>query len=155
MIPFLPYPQPEVWIAWLFSPGETTSLREAKLGIHTSFISLKNRSCVASSPQWKDWVNTHTHTHIYIYIYIYFFGLISFVSLYIIISIIVSCRPPDIGIMVRVSANGPGNLCRVLAKTQKMVLDASLIDTQRYKVRIKGKVENSGERSSAIPYNLV
>ena len=43
----------------------------------------------------------------------------------------------------------------VIPKTQKMVLDASLLNTQQYKVRIKGKVEKARERSSALPYNLV
>ena len=33
-----------------------------------------------------------------------------------------------------------------------MVLDISLFNTQQYKVRIKGKVELSGERSSALSY---
>ena len=33
-----------------------------------------------------------------------------------------------------------------------MVLDTSLLDTQQYKVRIKGKVEQSRDRSSAFPY---
>ena len=36
-----------------------------------------------------------------------------------------------------------------------MVLDASLSNTQHYKVRHKGKVEQSKERSSAFPYTLV
>ena len=62
----------------------------------------------------------------------------------------------DIGLAVRVFANGPGDLGsipgRVIPKTQKMVLDASLLNTQHYKVRIKGKVEQSRERSSAIFY---
>ena len=44
---------------------------------------------------------------------------------------------------------------RALPKTLKMVLDASLLNTQHYKVRIKGKVEKSRERSSALPYTLV
>ena len=65
----------------------------------------------------------------------------------------------DIGIMVRVFANGPGNLGsipdRVIPKTFKMVLDASLLNTQHYKVQIKGKVEKSRERSSTLPYTLV
>ena len=56
---------------------------------------------------------------------------------------------PDIGIAVRVFANGPGDMGsipgRVIPKTQKMVLDASFLNTQRYKVRIKGKVEQSRE----------
>ena len=36
-----------------------------------------------------------------------------------------------------------------------MVLDTSLINTQQYKVYIKGKVEQSRERSSALPYTPV
>ena len=55
--------------------------------------------------------------------------------------------------MVKVFADGPGDLGsilgRVIPKTQKMVLDATLLNTQQYKVRIKGKVEQSRERSSA------
>ena len=58
--------------------------------------------------------------------------------------------------MSRVFANGPGdrgsNLGRVIPKTLKMVLDATLLNTQHYKVRIKGKVEQSRQRSSALPY---
>ena len=50
--------------------------------------------------------------------------------------------------MGRVFANGPGDLRsipgHVIPKTLKMVLDASLLSTQQYKVRIKGKVEKSG-----------
>ena len=34
---------------------------------------------------------------------------------------------------------------------QKMVFDTSLFNIQHYKVRIKGKVEQSRERSSALP----
>ena len=49
------------------------------------------------------------------------------------------------GLAVRVFANGLGDLGsilgRVIPKTQKMVLDASLLNTQHYKVRIKSKVE--------------
>ena len=44
---------------------------------------------------------------------------------------------------------------RVIPKTLKMVLGASLLNTQHYKVRIKGKVEKSWERSSALSYTLV
>ena len=57
--------------------------------------------------------------------------------------------------MVRVFANGPGDLGsipgRVIPKTLKMVLDASLLNTHHYKVGIKGKVEKSRERSSTPP----
>ena len=40
-------------------------------------------------------------------------------------------------------------------RLKKMVLNASLLNTQHYKVRIKGKVEKSRERSSAFSYTLV
>ena len=43
---------------------------------------------------------------------------------------------------------------RVIPKTLKIVLDTSLLNTQQYKVRIKGKVELSRERSSALHYTL-
>ena len=76
---------------------------------------------------------------IYIYIYIYIL--------------------PDIGIMVRVFANGPGDLglipCRFIPKTQKRVLDASLLNTHYFKKRIKGKVGQSWEKSSALRYIMV
>ena len=35
-----------------------------------------------------------------------------------------------------------------------MVLDASLLNTQHYKVWIKGKVEQSRERISALPLHI-
>ena len=64
-----------------------------------------------------------------------------------------------IGLMSRVFANGPGDqgsiAGRVMPKTQKMVLNASLLNNQHYKVEIKGKVEQSREWSNALPYTLV
>ena len=61
--------------------------------------------------------------------------------------------------MVRVFTNSPGNLGSIpdqfIPKTQKMLLDASLLDTQLYNSRIKGKVELSRERNSALLYTLV
>ena len=61
-----------------------------------------------------------------------------------------------IGQMSRVFANGPGDQGSipgwVIPKTQKMALDAALFNTQHYKVRIKGKVEQSREWSSNLPY---
>ena len=48
-----------------------------------------------------------------------------------------------IGLISRVFTNGLG--ARVLPRTQKTVLDAALLSTQHYKVRIKGKVEQSRE----------
>ena len=56
--------------------------------------------------------------------------------------------------MSKVLAKDPGDPGsipgRVIPKTFKMVLDTSLLNTQQYKVRIKGKVEQSRERSSAL-----
>ena len=40
-------------------------------------------------------------------------------------------------------------------KKKKKVLDVSLLNTQYYKVGIKGKVEKSREKSSALPFTLV
>ena len=44
---------------------------------------------------------------------------------------------------------------RVVPKTFKMVLDTSLLNIQHNKVRIKGKVEQSKEKSSDFPYTSV
>ena len=44
---------------------------------------------------------------------------------------------------------------QVIPKTLKMVLDTSLLNTQQYKVCIKGIVEQSRERSRALPYTSV
>ena len=63
------------------------------------------------------------------------------------------------GLVDRVFANGLGDLRsipgRVIPKTLKVVLDTSLLNTQQYKVRIKGKVEQSRERSSTLPNTSV
>ena len=61
-----------------------------------------------------------------------------------------------IGLMSRVFPNGLGNWGsipgRLLPKTQKMVLASDFLNTQYYKVRIKGKMEESIEWSSALSY---
>ena len=66
---------------------------------------------------------------------------------------------PAICLMSRVFANGSGDRGsirgRIIPKTQKMVLDAALINTQHYKVRINGKVLQSREWSSTLPYPSV
>ena len=63
------------------------------------------------------------------------------------------------GLVGWVFANSPGDWGsiqgRVISKTLKMVLDTSLLNTQQHKVRIKGKVEQSRERSSALSYTSV
>ena len=59
-----------------------------------------------------------------------------------------------IGLVDRVFANGPADLGlipgRIIPKTLKMVLDTTLLN----KVGIKGKVEQSRERSSAPALHL-
>ena len=87
----------------------------------------------------KTWISKHWHhkckpqIRTYIYIYIYIIGLVG-----------------------RVFANGPGDLGsipgRVIPKTLKMVLDNSLFNTQQYKIRFKGKMKPSRERSRTFPY---
>ena len=63
------------------------------------------------------------------------------------------------GLVGRVFANGTRDLGSIpgciIPKILKMVLDASFLNTQQYKVRIKGKVEQSKERSSTLPYTSV
>ena len=44
---------------------------------------------------------------------------------------------------------------QVIPKTQKVVLDTSLLNTQHYKECFKSKVKQSRERSSTLPYTLV
>ena len=61
--------------------------------------------------------------------------------------------------MLRVLANDPGHLGsipgRVIPKTKKILLDASLLNIHPYKVRIKGKVEPFREKGIALPDTLV
>ena len=64
-----------------------------------------------------------------------------------------------IGQISRVFTNGPEDRDsipgRVIPKTQKMLLDGALLNTQNYKVRIKGKEEKSREWSGALAYTSV
>ena len=63
------------------------------------------------------------------------------------------------GLKSRVFANNLGDRGsipgRAIPKTQKMVLDSALLSTQHFKVRIKGKVVQSWEWSSVLPYSSV
>ena len=62
-------------------------------------------------------------------------------------------------------ANGPGDWgsipvgvipkTREIPMTRKLVLDFALLNNQHYKVAIKGKVEQSKEKSSALSYSSV
>ena len=61
--------------------------------------------------------------------------------------------------MSRVFGNGTGDWGsirgQIIPKTQKMVLYAAYINTQHYKVRVKGKVEPSREWSNSLLYTAV
>ena len=61
--------------------------------------------------------------------------------------------------MNRAFTNGPGDQGSIpgrdIPKTQKMVLEAALFNTQYYKVRIKVKVEQSREWSCTLSYTSV
>ena len=73
---------------------------------------------------------------------------------------LMACQPNRlISLVGRVFANDPGDLGSIpghaIPKTLKMVLDTFLLNTQQYKVRIEGKVEQARERSSTLPYTSV
>ena len=90
---------------------------------------LKYLTCVTSCQWLMRWVNTYWYFHI---LYI---GLMSWVFL-----------------------NGLRDWVQSKVEsyqTQKMVLDPALLNTQHYKVRIKGKVEQSREWSSILFYTSV
>ena len=73
--------------------------------------------------------------------------------------IIIMYRYQPNGQMSKVFANGLRDwgsiLGRIIPKTHKMVLDAALLNTQYYKVRINSKAEQSREWSSDLPYTSV
>ena len=62
-------------------------------------------------------------------------------------------------LVVRVFANGlvdrSSNLRSRHSKDTKMLLDTALLNRRNYNVRIKGKVELTMERSSALLYTSV
>ena len=59
------------------------------------------------------------------------------------------------GLMSRVFGNGPEDLGSIPGcfkpKTLKIVLDTSLLNTQKYKVRIKGKCKNADKGVATSP----
>ena len=61
--------------------------------------------------------------------------------------------------MDRMLTNGLGDLGPILghfiSKSLKMAHDTSLLNTQKYKLRIKSKMKQSRERSWALPYTSV
>ena len=119
--------------------------------------------------------HTHTHTHACIYIYIYIYVCVCvcvcifwhhfFIDTYLIehnwifLSTYFFVKPFELPYwsyyIWRELYQVPWDLGsipgRVILKTLKMVPDTSLLNTQQYKVRIEGKVEQSRERSSSLP----
>ena len=89
-------------------------------------------------------MRAHTHTHTHTHFNSHFDPFVN--------------KHEVFGLMNSVFANGPGDRGsipgRVIPKTQKMALDASLVNTQHYKVWMKGKVGQSREWSSALPNTL-
>ena len=47
------------------------------------------------------------------------------------------------------------SLVKSYQRLKEIVVDTSLLNTQHYKVHIKNKEEQSREKSSTLPYNLV
>ena len=57
--------------------------------------------------------------------------------------------------MSRMFANGLQDPRSSHTKDSKMIFDAALLNTQPYYLKIKGKVEQSREWNSALPYTSV
>ena len=124
--------------------------------------SLKNK-CIN---QWLKKMLKIIHFIKKAFFHYYFLYLLTFhfnpvvLKMYLMISsTLLMCIDWAIGLISRVFTNSqrdrgpiPG---RVIPKTQKMVLDTTLLNTQHYKIRIKGKVKQPRERSSTLPYTSV
>ena len=103
------------------------------------------------------YVSTLAPSPEYNILYEVFEGFICFCILYIFFYFIYFFETGLLAEWVKCLPNGPGDPGsipgRLIPKTLKMVLDTSLLNTQQYKLRIEGKVEQSWERSSALPYS--
>ena len=90
------------------------------------------------------WENEFICIYIYIYIYLFIhFHIYKFIYIHTNIYIYIYNRAIDL--VVRVFWGSiPGQV--------KLVLDVSFLYTQHYMVVIEGKVDQSRERSSALPY---
>ena len=102
-----------------------------------------------------DDIYIYIYIHIYIYIYISLYYIISFHTISILYLNLLPGHWPNEKIVrqwFRWLVFDPRS---THTKDSKMVLDAALLNTQHYKVRIKGKVEQSRERSSTLPYTLL
>ena len=121
------------WPSWLGLQNTSTGSLQRSKPPHHECPRYHSIYCIIQSFQFSSFIKEYSLTYKF---------MRSFVSL-----------------MSRVFANGLGDQDsvpgRVIPKTQKMVLDAILLNTQYYKVCIKGKVEQSMEWSSALPDTLV
>ena len=111
------------------------------LGVHKNYLEFY----MLYYRYWAHFMNIQWNiTILYIYIYIY-------------MCMFVCVRVCDW--LNRVFASGLENRGSipvwVIPKTPKMVLGVSFLDIQHYKVRIKGKVEQSRKLSSAFLYSFV
>ena len=106
------------------------------------------------------WLGSICYMCIYIYIYMCVCVCVYlFIYIYVCVCVYMYiCLYIYFGIMVRVFANGPrawsSILGQVLPNTQNIVLDASLLNSQHYKVCIKGIVEQSGKMSCSLSYSV-
>ena len=101
------------------------------------------RDIRAASTIWWWWWLKNQDVHIFII-------PSCFTYEYVDIAFSLSCRVFAYGLGDRGSILG-----RVIPKTQKVFLDTSLLNTQYYKVRFNGKVEQSRDRSSTLLYTSV
>ena len=53
-----------------------------------------------------------------------------------------------------ITESGVNSQLKSYQRLKKMLLDSPLLNTQHYKVSIKGKLEKSRELSSALPYTI-
>ena len=95
-------------------------------------------------------VYIHVNLSLFLFIYLSFHIYVNVHNhLSLLVSILIYWL---IGLVGRVFTNGPGDLGsipgRIIPKTLSMVLDTSLLNTQQYKVHIKGKVKQFRERST-------
>ena len=99
-------------------------------------------------------LRTYTYIYIHIYIYVYICIYILYVHEYVYVDMYISLlalrfdcspKPQETGVQSYVESY----------QRPKKVLDTSLLNTHNYLVWIKGKVEQSREMSSALPYTPV
>ena len=111
---------------------------------------------------WSLYLHWNCYSYIFKFVFIFFKKFIINYRdkvQYVFLRLFLNLCYQAIGLMSRVFANGTGDRGsipgRFILKTQKMFLDAALFKIQHYKVRIKGKVEQSWEWSSALSYTSV